>query len=92
MNREFFTAHKFPVLFIFFIENGPKSLVTIDAAGHLFIWKYSQEYVTAKQRFEPAQKLRIELKSNKYTKIKENKIFPTAGQKDFDATKPLQAA
>jgi len=40
MNREFFTSHKSPVVFIFFIENGPKSLITIDEAGHLFVWRY----------------------------------------------------
>jgi hypothetical protein len=48
MNREFFAGHRYPVIFIFFIENGPKSLITIDEVGHLFVWRYTQEQVTAK--------------------------------------------
>jgi hypothetical protein len=41
MNREFFTAHKAPLLFIFFVENGPKNLVTVDDLGHIFVWRYT---------------------------------------------------
>jgi len=47
--------------------------------------------VTAKQRFEPAQKFRIELKTIKYSKLKEVQVFPPAGTK-FDLGKPLTSA
>jgi hypothetical protein len=48
MNREFFTAHKAPILFIMFVENGPKHLVSVDELGHIFVWSYLQEFVTSK--------------------------------------------
>ena len=77
MNREFFTAHKFPLLFIFFVENGPKNLVTVDELGHIFVWRYTEEFVTSKQRFEPAFKFRLELRSSRYvTRVKETRVFP----------------
>lgn len=53
MNREFFAAHKLPIVFLSFIENSPMNIVTIDDNGHIFIWKYTAEHVTSKQRFEP---------------------------------------
>ncbi len=40
MNREFFTAHNFPIIFMFFVENGPKTLITVDELGHIYVWSY----------------------------------------------------
>jgi len=40
MNREFFTGHKFTVIFMFFVENSPSTLVTLDELGHINVWLY----------------------------------------------------
>jgi hypothetical protein len=79
MNREFFIAHKLPIIFICFVENGPQNIVTIDENGHIFVWKYNAENVTSKQRFEPAAKFRLDLKYLRYTRVKENRVFPPTG-------------
>jgi hypothetical protein len=90
MNREFFSAHRAPLLFIFFVENGPKNMITVDELGHIFVWSYVQELVTSKQRFEPAHKYRLELRSSKYViRVKETRIFPPPGQKEHDLVKPI---
>ncbi len=33
---------------MFFVENGPKNLVTVDEMGHIYVWRYVQEFVTSK--------------------------------------------
>jgi hypothetical protein len=93
MNREFFTAHKVAVVFMFFIENDPKNLASIDENGHIFIWKYTKEYVTSKQRFEPANKYRLELQYPRYVqRLKDNRVFPHPSQKEIDPSKPVTVA
>lgn len=92
MNREFFSGHKLPVIFICFLENGPQAFITIDENGHICHWLYNAEHVTSKQRFEPAAKLRIELKYPRYTvKSKEERLFPAAGAKELDQSKTVTA-
>lgn len=76
MNREFFSAHKLPILYICFVENSPLNIVTIDDNGHIFMWNYTEKQVTSKQRFEPLHKFRLELKYPRYTRLKENRLFP----------------
>lgn len=79
MNREFFSAHNLAIIHICFVENGPQSLVTVDENGHIYFWKYIKEHLTTKQRFEPANRFRIDLSYSKYLKLKENIIFPIKG-------------
>ena len=89
MNREFFSAHNLSIIHICFVENGPQTLVTVDENGHIYVWKYTQEHLTSKQRFDPANRFRIDLNYPKYTKLKETRVFPPTGGKDIDATKPV---
>ena len=79
MNREFFSSHKLPIVFICFIENGPQNIVTVDTNGHIYTWLYTAEHVTTKQRFDPAARFRVDLKYPRNVKIAEDRIFPLQG-------------
>ena len=47
-------------MYIYHIENG-KDFMTIDEAGHIFIWVYEKKYLQANNKFKPAFKYRISL-------------------------------
>ncbi|TNV72876.1 hypothetical protein FGO68_gene6745 [Halteria grandinella] len=93
MNREFFTGHKLPIVYICFVENSPGKIITIDDNGHIFQWQYTAEHVTSKQRFEPSHKFRLDLKYPKYTRLKENRLFPpvSLSKNDLDPSKALSS-
>jgi len=46
-------GHKLPISLLCFIENGP-NVISIDKNGHIFVWTYSKEAISAKLQFEPS--------------------------------------
>jgi hypothetical protein len=68
INREFFVGHKSPIIFIAHIENG-KDMVTVDEAGHIFIWKYNKEFLSEDGVFEPETRYRVSLNYQRFERI-----------------------
>lgn len=73
INREFFEGHKLPVIFVCPIENG-KDMVTVDEAGHIFIWKYDKANISSKEMFEPAHRYRLDLLYPSFKCLKQDRL------------------
>jgi hypothetical protein len=86
MNREFFKGHKLQIVYLCLIENGP-NIVSIDSNGHIFVWRYEKEFISTKQHFNPAVKLRLSLKSFKFIRLSEKRIFPEGKEKEISVGK-----
>ena len=89
MNREFFTGHKLQVVHMLFVENSPNSMATVDANGHVYVWRYDKDRIASRKAFEPMGRFRIELKYYKFTRLTgETRLYPQTG-KELDAGKVL---
>lgn len=86
VNREFMEGHQHSITYLAHIENG-KDLVSVDEAGHLFIWTYHQDHLSPEGKLLPSHKYRIPLPYLKLvcTQKKVNKNAASQ-QKNKDAT------
>lgn len=55
------------------IENG-KDMVTVDEAGHIFIWKYDKANISSKEMFEPAHRYRLDLNYPLFKCLKQDRL------------------
>eukprot|EP00347_Sterkiella_histriomuscorum_P013166 403365756 len=94
-NVDFILGHKVPIVFLQSIENptnplqSPQVIVSIDVAGHVFIWKKPQD----REKFpsKASAKYRIALSYNKFVRAGENRLFPQGKDKEVDAAKSINA-
>lgn len=64
--REFFHAHKAPIMFIAFLEQ-PEILLTIDKEGYIFYWEYDIGlYDLRKRSFRPKIKYRLSMTQTQF--------------------------
>ncbi|CDW71250.1 UNKNOWN [Stylonychia lemnae] len=94
-NVDFILGHKVPVIFLQSVENptnplqSPQLIISIDVAGHIFVWKKPQD----KDKFpsKPAAKFRIGMQYNKFVRANEVRQFPPGKEKEIEAAKSINA-
>ena len=64
------------------IENG-KDMITIDEAGHIFIWHYDKKYLKENNKFTPAYKYRISLNYLSLYMTKQVEVDPPNKNEDL---------
>lgn len=60
VSREFMEGHQHSIVFLAHIENG-KDLVSVDEAGHVFVWTYHVDFLSPEGKLRPSHKYRIPL-------------------------------
>lgn len=68
IKAELFRGHENSIIHISFIEN-ISSMVTVDSKGFVYLWEYSEEYLTGFNWFSPKQKFRLDMTEVTYTPI-----------------------
>jgi hypothetical protein len=89
INREFFTGHRYKILFMGFVDGG-STMVTIDIRGYLYIWVYDKSSFTAELYFKPTFKLKLELNFTTFIKESSVRIFPPGKEKEINPKTELK--
>lgn len=83
IDREFFSGHRYKVLFMGFVDGG-STLLTLDVRGYMYLWFYEKSSFTSEVQFKPTIKLKLELKFTKFILESSVRVFPPGKEKDIN--------